>query len=290
MKPKSIFSNWNTFEQRVLSRGGLAIGLDFDGTLAAIVKDPGKAAMSARTRKALESLAEVCVRRLLAARRGRSAGSGGGLTLLAVISGRSLPDVRRLVKIPGIVCSGNHGLEIDGPGIKFRHRKGLALSKPLGRMARRLSRAMRNYPGCGVNNKRFSISVHYRNARPSDMPGIRRAVRLQALAASRVRGQAGTEAPFRILEGKKVYEIRPRLRWDKGDAFETLLRRFGRGRLPVFIGDDTVDEGAFRKTVQMGGVAIRVQASGESRAPYYLSRQSSVCVLLERILALTRRF
>ncbi|MBI4249646.1 MAG: trehalose-phosphatase [Elusimicrobia bacterium] len=279
MKPKSIFSNWNIFERRVLSRGGLAIGLDFDGTLAAIVKDPGKAAMSARTRKALESLAEVCVRRPLAARRGGSAESGGGLTLLAVISGRSLPDLRRLVKIPGIVYSGNHGFEIDGPGIKFRHRKGLVLSKPLGRMARRLSRAMRNYPGCGVNNKRFSISVHYRNARPSDIPGIRRAVRRKA----------GTAAVFRILEGKKVYEIRPRLRWDKGDAFETILRRFGRGRLPVFIGDDVVDEGAFRKTIQMGGVAIRVRASGESRAPYYLSRQSSVRVFLEKILSLTRR-
>src|SRR5512140_1134647 len=81
----------------------LYLFLDYDGTLAPIVRDPATAFLSLRMRARLEALSKAPRCRI------------------AVISGRALEDIREKVGIAGITYGGNHGLELDGPEGNFRY-------------------------------------------------------------------------------------------------------------------------------------------------------------------------
>ncbi|MGH7465568.1 MAG: trehalose-phosphatase, partial [Longimicrobiales bacterium] len=79
--------------------GSLLIGLDFDGTLAPIVPHPQEAALLPASRAALDALALRTD------------------THIALVSGRSLADLRRRVVLERVYYAGNHGLEIEGPDV-----------------------------------------------------------------------------------------------------------------------------------------------------------------------------
>ncbi len=83
--------------------GGLVLLLDFDGTLAPIAARPELAAIPERTRAALD--------RLL----------GAPGVWAAVVSGWGMADVRERAGIPGIAYAGNHGMEMEGPGLRRVH-------------------------------------------------------------------------------------------------------------------------------------------------------------------------
>lgn len=58
---------------------------------------------------------------------------------------------------------------------------------------------------------------------------------------------------FHMTRGKKVLEIRPSIKWNKGHAVEYLLETLGFTSsedkddvVPLYIGDDKTDEDAFK--------------------------------------------
>lgn len=202
--------------------GSLLLGLDFDGTLAPIVPRPEHAAILPEARQALD---------LLAARAD---------THIALVSGRSLEDLRGRVDLHRVYYAGNHGLEIEGPDVHRVHRDATAARAPLQRLAAELQRALADIDGVIVEDKILTLSVHFRLV--ADDAAVER-VRDMVHACARDSG-------LRLTDGKKVVEIRPDVDWNKGRAFgflrDTLEQRFGRGPA-VFIGDDRTDEDAFRE-------------------------------------------
>ena len=90
-------------ETRVAGASSLVFYLDFDGTLAPIVAEPELACMAPETRATLEELSKQ-----------------EGI-LVCVVSGRSLADIKSRVGLPGLVYSGNHGLEIESESLRFVH-------------------------------------------------------------------------------------------------------------------------------------------------------------------------
>ena len=100
--------------------------------------------------------------------------------------------------------------------------------------------AVRPIPGSSVEDNKFSVSVHFRNCSPSDWPRVARVV--DALAAR--------FPMLHVTRGRKVLELRPKVDWDKGKALLHLIEALGLHEqadvLPVYIGDDTTDEDAFR--------------------------------------------
>lgn len=251
--PKPLFADWPAIERRLRSRPRWLLGLDCDGTLSAIAPHPGAARVDGR------------VRRLLKAFRGRRDCPA------AIISGRALKDLKRLVGVPGLLYAGNHGIEIRGPGVRFLHPKARAAAGELKGVARGLARDLDGLPGARLEDKRFSLSVHYRRTPARFLPALEKAVG---------RALAGRRRRIELVRGKKVLELRPRLRWEKGDA----LRLLSRGRLPIFVGDDAVDEHAFRAARRGGGLAVRVGERGPTEAAYFIARQARVPELLERLL------
>lgn len=238
--------------------GRMLVALDFDGTLAPIVPRPADAALPPAT--------EAILRRLVARPD----------TDLAVVSGRALEDVRRLVPIHGVYFAGNHGMEIDGPGVDEVYEPAAEVRPRLAACAESLRHAVGPIAGVVMEDKGLTLSVHYRLVEdPAE----------QELVRSRVHGLCGRVPGLRVTSGKKVIEVRPDVNWDKGRAVQLLLAGLQAGPealLPVlFIGDDVTDEDAFRALDGTGdGVVVAAQPPEDTAASAWLRDPDEVAHLL----------
>ncbi|MDD5731231.1 MAG: trehalose-phosphatase, partial [Candidatus Omnitrophica bacterium] len=149
-----LFDCWNKIEERLKGKH-LFIFLDFDGTLTPIIDDPDKVRLSAQARKLLKALSE---------RPGYK---------LAIISGRALKDIRKRAGLNNIVYAGNHGLEIEGPGVDFKSLlpPGYKLTKR--RIKDELKRKISLIPGAFLEDKGASLSLHYRKVNKKQAPKIK---------------------------------------------------------------------------------------------------------------------
>lgn len=230
----------------------ILLGLDFDGTLAEIVDSPEKALLSPATRGLLQALAvKPDVR-------------------VAILSGRALEDIKNRVDLPGIYYAGNHGLQIDGPGLQWTHPRVGELDAGIWRP---LEDDLKGIPGAIVERKRLGVAVHYRRV-PKRF--IRR-------LTDRVRARfVGLRDRFRILRGKKTFDIRSSVPWDKGHALNAIRKRLSGDWVGVFIGDDRTDEEGFR-TLGRRALTIRVGRVSTSEAQYVFSHRKQVDRLLRSI-------
>ncbi|MGH7355755.1 MAG: trehalose-phosphatase [Candidatus Rokuibacteriota bacterium] len=234
---------------------------DYDGTLTPIVAMPEAARLSRRGRALLARLA----------RRERA--------IVAIVSGRSLSDLRVRVAVSGVVYGGCHGLEIEGPGLRFRHPRARAAAVAAAR--RRLVAGATAIPGARVEFKRLTVSLHYRAVAPSRHAAVR------ALVASVVR-----EVPdVVVVPGRRLFDFVPRVNWDKGSAVGWIVRRAGRvlprvRPLVLYAGDDTSDEAAF-SALGARHVTVRV-GGGPTRAAHVVRGVREVHALLRLLVRATR--
>lgn len=236
--------------------------LDFDGTLSPIVSDPLAARLLPPTRGVLGRLAT--------------------LAPVAIVSGRAREDVEARVGVPGIVYAGSHGLEISGPGMS--HQVAADARPALERAAAAATDVLARFPGTTLERKDFGVAVHYR-ALTSGSP--------EALEAA-VSDIAGGEPTLRMIRGKKVFELRPAVDWNKGHALRWLQGRLGATditRPVVYVGDDLTDEDAFR-ALGPSGLPVVVRGEDDTRpsaASYALAGPDAVAAFLERLVELLEK-
>jgi trehalose 6-phosphate phosphatase len=151
--------------------------------------------------------------------------------IVACISGRDGADARAVVGVPELVYVGNHGLELepDAPEWSARLREFLATVA---------------WPR--LEDKTLTAALHYRNA-PDEAAARAELDRIAKRAHA---------AGFATRYGRKVLEIFPPIRANKGTAVRTLLARRGLRRA-LFAGDDTTDLDAFAAVAQLE-VGVRV--------------------------------
>lgn len=236
--------------------------LDYDGTVTPIVERPDLAILSEGMRNAIEYLAAVCT--------------------VAVVSGRDRQDVQRLVGLDELIYAGSHGFDIAGPaGLRIRHEEGTAYISIIQRAAARLMEAVGPIRGALVEPKRFAVAIHYRQVSPANVPAVETAV-----------DNVLNDMPeLRKTTGKKVFELRPRLDWDKGKAVVWLLRVLGlNGRevLPFYFGDDTTDEDAFAVLKQRGIGILVGNPAGDTSARYVLDSPVDVERFLRKLATTLR--
>lgn len=234
----------------------LLVALDFDGTLAPLAPRPELARLPGATRTALRALAaraDVAV---------------------AVVSGRGLADLRAKVGLRRVAYAGNHGFELAVDGWRWTHPGVPARRAALGRALTEAAALCRLAHGAWVENKGPTFTVHVRGVR--SRTGEAALHRGLAAAVRRIGGLA-------LVPGKRVYEVRPRLAWDKGRAVE-LLRRLLAPRAPcIYVGDDVTDEDAFRR---LAGKALTVTVGhGRSAASHRVASPAAVRLFLERLAA-----
>lgn len=256
---RQMFPALHTVGERIGATPHLFLGLDYDGTLTPIVADPAEAMLAPAMRQALGALA----------RRGD--------VTLAVISGRGHADLQNLVGIPGIIYASNHGMEILGPGISYVEPIARRSADRLALLGRDIAARLDQIPGAFVEDKRLTLSVHYRQAAPVEVEEVWRIVR---------NAVEPYQDAFQVTLGDKVHEIRPRTRWNKGAAVNWIRGQIGKpDALAVYIGDDATDEDAF-KVLGDGAVTIRVGDRAETAAQFLLPDPGTVMHFLHWIAEL----
>lgn len=262
-----LFQSWQVLSADVRAAPHLLLLSDYDGTLTPIVGRPQDAALSPEVREKLHTLAQ------------KSTSSVG------VISGRSLPELRDMVAVDGIYYVGNHGLEIEGPGLKFVSQPAKEAKATIKDLARQLSAALGGITGVIVEDKGLSLSVHYRLVKEEEENAV-------AQTFKRVTAPLADEGKIKITSGKKVWEVRPPIDWHKGKAVEAITREIKallklEQILTIYLGDDATDEDAFRVVHRPEGWSIFVGEDNlSSSAEYYLNSTAEVAEFLSRLIEL----
>jgi alpha,alpha-trehalase len=235
----------------------LAVFLDYDGTLTPIVALPSQAVLSNATRGQLARLAAVYP--------------------AAVISGRDRADVEAMVGLAGIYYAGSHGFDISRPDGGHEER-GAEFRPALEAAADELEQRISTIDGSWVERKRYAVAVHFRQS----------AAEAEALIRTAIEEVAAAHPELRLAGGKKIFELRPDIEWDKGKALLHLLGVMGLDGNDVtalYIGDDETDEDAFRVLAEDRGIGIVVVTEHrETMADYALNDPEQVVEFL-RLLA-----
>lgn len=234
-----------------------AIFLDYDGTLTPIVSRPELAAAPDGMVSLLESLARVCV--------------------VGIISGRDVDDLRSLFAPRGSWIAGSHGFDVRAPdGTRHVVEVGRRFVPALEAAAEEVERALPAIPGAWVERKAFAVAVHYRQVDDELIPSLDEVVERVAVKFNGLRRTGG----------KRVYELRPDVAWDKGRALWFLLEQTGADQnavTPLYIGDDVTDEDAF-VAIQPNGIGIVVtEEDRPTAATHRLTDPEAVGAFLEQL-------
>jgi trehalose 6-phosphate phosphatase len=231
----------------------VAFLLDVDGSILDLAPTPREVFVSGSLRQTLQRLQEH---------------SGGAL---ALVSGRPLKELDLLFAPLQLAAVGNHGAEMRPTPNGPVHRKG---APPLEKeLKRRLATVAALGPGIILEDKDYSLAIHYRLA-PEKEDVVRDAV----LAICEEFAPSSAE----VLPGKFVFEIKSS-GFDKGTAVRWLMKRKPfTGRRPIFVGDDTTDEAAFAVLPEFDGVGISVGRRIENAAMCFETPQE-VRMWLEQI-------
>ncbi len=257
---RKLWRQWGRVSQKLEEAPHRLFLFGFDGTLAPIAPTPRQAHLPPQTRTLLRRLSE---------RRHSTVG---------IVSGRSLPDLRRRVRLPEQLYVGNHGFEFEAARRRWVHPEAKRRVRSLLSLAGALSKTLSSIPGAWIENKGFTLSVHFRQVLPRRRSAVGRLVR-QTLA------HPGGRTRWDLRRGKMTLEIRPAVEWNKGSVLALLRKRCPKNTELLYVGDDFTDEDAFR-VVGRDGIAVRIGARKRSPAPYYLGRQKEVQRLLEKLVTL----
>lgn len=225
-----------------------ALFLDLDGTLAPIAARPQDVHPDPRRTRLLERLTD---------------GLGGRL---AVVSGRTLEDIDRILEGRIVCASAVHGL--------VRRDRNGSLHTPEPHAGMDDARAaLRDFAardaGLIVEDKGASVALHFRLAR-------RYALDARALAR-----RVAAETGLALQEGDMVEELRtpgP----SKGDSIRDFMDTAAfRGARPVFAGDDATDEHGFAEVARLGGFGVLVGHPRPTHARFGLRNVDDVLAWLE---------
>ncbi|KAJ8969008.1 hypothetical protein NQ317_003938 [Molorchus minor] len=238
----------------------LALLLDYDGTLAPIAPHPDLAIIPAETKNVLQRLSHLpdCY--------------------IAIVSGRSVVNVKEMVGIEGITYAGNHGLEILHPdGTKFVHPMPTEFHDKVGELMKQLQEKVCK-EGAWVENKGALLTFHYRET-PIH---LRHTLETEAI-------EMIEHAGFTAGRAHMAIEAKPPVQWNKGRASIYILRTaFGvdwseRIRI-IYVGDDATDEDAMQALKGMAATfRVTTSAITKTSAERRLPSTDSVLTMLKWI-------
>lgn len=256
-----LFQDWDALKDKLKNKF-LFIFLDFDGTIVPIADTPDKVTLPEEVRALLRGITN--------SRQAR----------LAFISGRRIEDIKNKIGLKNAIYSGNHGLQIEGPKIKFEPVVSPGFRKVLEKIKEDLKAKTSFLKGILIEDKGLSLSLHYRlvdEKQISKVKTIFHETVIQPLVKNKIK----------VKYGKMMLEVRTPVDWDKGKVVLWLLARQvfvskAMPVLPIYIGDDLTDEDAF-KALNKKGLTIFVGEPKESYAQYYLRSPGEVVNFMKRL-------
>ncbi len=255
---RHLFIDWQHISTRLRSACSVALFLDFDGTLARFQHRPDEVSLDGPVRQALAALARSPRFRIW------------------VISGRRQADVHSRIRVPGIRYLGLQGWECEKRSRSLAEETRRCLLTLSGSLLKTgfqpAPGCLADIPGLWIEDKEFAFAVHYGGVATRDLPRARAMLHRIVQPCSQ---------RFRIQHGKNVWEILPRELEDKGAAARQQLAHLRCRSLPIYLGDDQVDEPAF--AALRHGITVRIGNPGRTRARYRLSGVPEVRQFLQKL-------
>lgn len=253
--------------ERRLSGVPLLLMLDIDGTLAPLAPTPDRAVVPPATERLLDRLSALPD------------------SHVALVTGRSAADARRMVATRDLWIIGNHGVELRSPGgettvdqdaMRYRETMAAAIAE--------IQAMLSGFPGVFFEDKRWTASLHYRLADP---------------AVASTLGDLFAEVVERhglyMSEGKKVFEMKPPVRVNKGTAVLALARKIvgsatsAGSPTMIFAGDDITDEDAFKELRGHAPSAVTIRVTEDGRmatdAEFRVRNPDDLRIFLEWLVA-----
>ncbi len=247
-----FFSHAGDAALQALAESRPLLAFDFDGTLAPIVDEPGAARVPAALAQCLHELAQRVP--------------------VAIITGRGVDDVRARLDFTPRWVIGNHGIEDPSRAQPEAARAALDAA----RSHIIAGHAALAHAGVSVEDKRYSIALHYRLAPDAAAALAAIEATLEPLGSSVVR-----------FGGKAVVNVTGAGLPDKADALAELMVRAGT-TAALFAGDDVNDEPAFAR-LRPPSMALRIGGDGvASQAMYRVDDHVALLALLKRLSMLLR--
>lgn len=261
---KYAFSHLQTIDELVRAHKKIILLTDFDGTLTPIREHPDLAILSEEIRQILLKFSQ------------------NKTFFLGIVTGRSLRQIKKLINIPNILYAANHGIELEGPGIRFCSPEAKKARYNLWHVYMQLFKSLRHIEGIYLEDKGYAVSLHYRMVKKtSDMDLI--AKTFDSITKPYIERNALSLSP-----GKMVYEIRPPVTWNKALTIQWLLTNyfplnFGTDALLVYLGDDKADIEVFH-TLKGKELTIFVGNPSETTtADYFVYSPDEVKTLFEHL-------
>jgi len=248
-KPPHLSECWPQIDRQIRLAKQVVVFLDFDGTLVRLRRRPKDVFLGEPARRVLHRLVRH------------------QQVTLCFISGRQLGDLQRRARVKGALYFGLHGWERgngDTPDLPSARR--------LREEMQRIQQQVRDLPGIRVEDKGICFGIHYRTASKT---AAKKAWTLVEEALNRLGPN------FRLMAGKKIWEIYPMDIGSKGKTAKELLRQIPGRKLAIYAGDDTTDETAF--ALLRNGVTIRVGKFKETKAKFFLRNPAEVLKFLRKL-------
>lgn len=245
-----LFSTAGQARLDEIVRPGVLCVFDFDGTLAPITPRPEEAQLSQAMLTHLVALSSC--------------------STVAIITGRAVDDIRSRLGFDPAYVVGNHGLE-GVPGWQPFSRHEACCRAWHAELSAALVDDDRFAPGIWIENKRYTLSVHYRAAVDPEFMARRLVSLFETLVPKP-----------RVVAGKSIFNLLPQDSADKGRAMEQLLR-FSGAPAAIYVGDDVTDEYVFR--LQRPDVlSVRVEYVEDSAAEFFIASHDEVISLLDELI------
>ena len=252
-----LFDFLEDVTNQLKSSSSVLLFLDYDGTVVPIRKEPSLALLSIERKRVLRTLSRI------------------PWLFVGIISGRPLKEVREMVGDENLFYAGNHGFEILFKGKVWVHPELMSVGYSLIKVSSELKSATQGIKGILIEDKQATVSVHYRKV-TSQSPG--------SILKTVLKAVEPYPDLFEVTRGKKVYEIRPCIDWDKGKAVVKISQFFDFKPEPlkIYIGDDVTDEDAF-SVLGKNDISIRVGYRKDSKARYFCRGSTDVLRFLRYI-------
>jgi len=252
---KYVFKNLANIKKK-LKKSNFVLLLDFDLTLSPLVKNPANATLPEDTRILLKKLSKYIH--------------------IAVITGRTIKDIKKRIKLSNITYIGNHGLEYEVKGTTKSIPPSILSKQGLKDIKKKFLNIKRKYSGVIIEDKKLTLALHYRLLLSQDK---------FAFLADIKKIKMGLEKfCLRGTLYKKTLEVRPETKEDKGTASLFVLKKFGNTQQVIYIGDGKTDEDAFR--VLPHRITIKVGKSKQSLAKYYMRNTTEAKKFLVWLLSI----
>lgn len=277
-EPVGLFDNWDNYSRQreaaelpgevnpfymrsareiLLGDKKTVLFLDYDGTLTPIVDRPDMARVSDGMRTTVQKLA--------------------GKYTTAVVSGRMREDVEDLLGVKGIFYAGSHGFDIKGEGLDMVHPAAEKAVPVVNECIKILKEKTEGIEGIIIEEKKYSVAVHYRMAEEKHLPDI----------TEMVKELVSSYDVLRLMSGKKVFELLPNIEWNKSRAIHWIMKAMElswTSSSVIYIGDDVTDEYAFRGIRTRGTGILVSEKSRPSAAEFRLKDPEEVKELFEKII------